>query len=551
MNRDFLKSVVMAICLLTLPVIAVAQSNDFKTGKNLEIQYNILQELSDRFVDSVDTEKLIVVGINAMLESLDPYTVYIPEEDDETLELLTTATYGGIGSVIKKIDSIGVIITQPYLGSPAIKYGLEPGDVILEIDGEDVKPLTATECSNRMKGQPGTEVKFLVKKNRGGKLEEYTIVRERIHIPDVSYSGIIDSKYDMPGKRSGYIRLDGFTSGGSKDVRNAVLSLKEKGAERIVLDLRGNGGGLMDEAVKIVSLFVPKGTAVVSQKGRGEDSYQTFRTLDEPVDTLIPLMVLVNSSSASSSEIVAGALQDLDRAAIVGTRTYGKGLVQAMRPVGYNGTVKYTIAKYYTPSGRCVQAIDYSNRNSDGSVGAIPDSLKKEFFTRNGRKVYDGGGIAPDSVINGVVYSRPAVSLILNDILSDYAIDYYKGHETIAPAGEFTLSDKEYEDFIKFATARDFDSRSAAEVELEEMLKLAKKEGLYELNRAEFEALEKKLSISKEEMLRIKQDEIKPLLEEEIVSKYHFVPGEVESIIRNDRQLHDALKIDFSALMER
>ncbi len=533
-------TVLAAAVLLSLSLNA--QSSDFKTAKNLEIQYNILHELSSKFVDTIDTEKLIETGITAMLESLDPYTQYIPEEDDETLELMTTATYGGIGSIIKKIDTLGVLISQPYLGSPAVKYGLEPGDIILQINGEDVKPLTADQCSSKMKGQPGTEVKFLVKKARGGELKEYTIVRERIHIPDVSYSGIIDGKYDNPNFKTGYIKLDGFTLNGSKDVKDALVKLKSDGANRIVIDLRGNGGGLMSEAVKIVSLFVPKGTTVVSQKGRTEDSNEIYKTMDEPVDTTTPLIVLVNSASASSSEIVAGALQDLDRATIAGTRTYGKGLVQGMRNVGYNGTIKFTIAKYYTPSGRCVQAIDYSNRNSDGSVGTVPDSLKKAFKTKNGRTVYDGGGITPDSVIKSLPYSRPAMSLVLNDILNDYAILYYANNSSIAPAAEFALTDAEYEEFVKYAANREFDSRSAAQVQLDQMMKSAKNENLYELNKAEFDALESKLSISKEEMLRIKKDEFKPLLEEEIVNKYYYTPGRIESIIRSDEQLHKALK---------
>ena len=352
----------LVTALLLFPLNINAQSKDFKTAKNLEIQHHILGELSTRFVDTLDFEQLITTGITAMLKSLDPYTEYIPEEDDETIELMTTATYGGIGSVIKKIDTLGVIISQPYIGSPAVKSGLEPGDVILKIDGEDVLPLTADQCSSKMKGQPGTDVVFLVKKARGGELKEYTITRERIHIPDVSYSGIIDKKYDKSPCKTGYIKLDSFTANGAEDVKSALVSLKEQGAERIVLDLRGNGGGLMDQAVEIVSLFVPKGTTVVSQKGRTPDANMSYKTMKEPVDTTIPLLVLVNSSSASSSEIVAGALQDLDRAVIAGTRTFGKGLVQAIRPVGYNGSLKLTIAKYYTPSGRCVQAIDYSNR---------------------------------------------------------------------------------------------------------------------------------------------------------------------------------------------
>lgn len=532
----FLVSGVILVSAVTLSGTAVAQSNGFKTGKNLEIQYNILKELSGNYVDTIDMEKLLQVGINAMLNSLDPYTEYLPEEDDdETFELMRTATYGGIGSTIKKVDSLGVIIAQPYAGSPAVKFGLEPGDIILKINGADVKPLSADECSARMKGQPGTEVTFLIRKARTGKEIEIKVVRDRVHIPDVSYAGMLDAA-------TGYIKLDAFTEGGSKDVKKALLDLKGKGAQKLVLDLRGNGGGIMEEAVNILALFLPKGTEVVSAKGRAPEANFSYKTSTEPVDTLLPLMVLVNSGSASSSEIVAGALQDLDRAVIMGTRTYGKGLVQAFRPTGYNGKLKLTTSKYYTPSGRCVQAIDYTSRNEDGSVGVVPDSLKKEFKTRLGRPVYDGGGVAPDTEIKGEQYSRPAVSLVLNDILGDYANKYYARVQSIAPATTFKLTDAEYADFVKYAATRNFDSRSGALAFVDQMIKVVKGENLYETNKAEFDALEKKLSISKEEMLKVKRDEFQPLLEEEIVQKYYFTAGRIESILRNDKQLHQAVE---------
>ena len=522
---------------LLLPVSITAQSADFNMARSLEIQNNILKELVNGFVDSVSVEKLVNTGINAMLGSLDPYTEYIPEEDEKNIELLTTATYGGIGAMIKKLDTTGVIISQPYLGSPAVKYGLEPGDVILEIDGEDVMPLNAEECSSRMKGEPGTSVRFLVRKGRSGKTAEIEVVRERIHIPDVSYSGILKDTI-------GYIKIDGFTVNGSEDVRKAVVSLKEKGARGLILDLRGNGGGLLDEAVDIVSLFVPKGTLVVTQKGRANvGADMEYRTKKEPVDTLIPLMVLVNSGSASSSEIVTGAIQDLDRGYVAGTRTYGKGLVQAIRPVGYNGTMKMTIAKYYTPSGRCVQAIDYSHRNSDGSVGYVPDSLKKAFRTRLGRTVYDGGGITPDSVIASDQYSRIAISLVMNDIINDYAIKFYSEHDSIPPVMDFSLTDEQYGDFVKYAVSREFDSRSGAQVLMEDLLKSARQEELDEYIKAEAEALKAKLSISKEQMLLLKKEEIRPLVEEEIANKYYFTPGRVEAIIKSDSQLHKAVAL--------
>ena len=319
---------------------------------------------------------------------------------------------------------------------------------------------------------------------------------------------------------------------------------KEKGAKRLILDLRGNGGGLLNEAVDILSIFLPEGTLVVSQKGRknvGADL--EYRTRNEPVDTLIPLMVLVNSGSASSSEIVTGAIQDLDRGYVAGTRTYGKGLVQAIRPVGYNGTMKMTIAKYYTPSGRCVQAIDYSHRNSDGSVGYVPDSLKKAFKTRLGRTVYDGGGITPDSVITSDPYSRIAISLVMNDIINDYAIKFYKENDSIPSVEDFSLTDEQYGDFVKYAVSRNFDSRSGAQVLMEDLLKSAEQEELDDYIRAEAEALKNKLSISKEKMLELKRSEIQPLVEEEIANKYHFTAGRVEAIIKNDSQLKKAVEL--------
>ena len=514
-----------------------AQSANFKTGKALEVQYNILRELNAGFVDTIDTEKLINKGISAMLNSLDPYTEYIPDENEEDLEMMRTASYGGIGAMIRKIDSIGVLISQPYIGSPAVKYGLEPGDFILAIDGESVLPLPVDKCSEKMKGQPGTEVKFLVLKGRSGEKKEIVVTRERVHIPDVSYSGVLRDSI-------GYIRHDAFTQDGSRDFRKAFEGLKEKGIKHLVMDLRSNGGGIVDEAVNILSLFLPKGTSVVSAKGRSAQSVFEMKSLTEPVDTLIPITVLVNSASASASEIIAGAIQDLDRGTIAGTRTYGKGLVQGFRPVGYNGSLKFTTAKYYTPSGRCVQAIDYSNRNSDGSVGVVPDSLKKAFKTlKKGRTVYDGGGITPDTLIKAEVYSRPAYSLVANDIFGEYAIEYYKKRPSIAAPSEFTLTDAEYEDFVAFASKKEFDSRSAAQAQLDQMLKAAKNEDLYEPYKEAFDALEKSLKISKEEMLRIKKAEFKPLLEEEIVYKYYYTPGRVESIIRNDVQLHKTLDL--------
>ena len=358
-----------------------AQSDDFNTGKYLEIQSMILRTLQAHYVDSIQLDDLLHKSIDAMLATLDPYTVFIPEENEEDLDIMTTASYGGVGALIQKTPQGHIIIAEPYEGSAAVKTGLHPGDTVVAIEGVNTKDLTADQCSERMRGRPGTVLNMTVVRGRGGDTVQVALTRERIHIPDVVYYGFVNDS-------TGYIQVGGFTVDGSKDVRKAFEALKSDGRmRRMVLDLRGNGGGLMNEAVNIVSLFVPQGTPVVSAKGKHPAADFQYKTEAAPVDTLMPLMVMVNSASASSSEIVAGALQDMDRATIAGVRTYGKGLVQTIRPAGYSTSLKLTTAKYYTPSGRCVQAIDYSHRNEDGSVGYVPDSLKKAFKTRLGRTV--------------------------------------------------------------------------------------------------------------------------------------------------------------------
>lgn len=513
------------------------QSKDFKTGKSLDIQFSVLRELSLFYVDSVKVDKLVQTGIDAMLESLDPYTVYIPEEDEESLEMLTTGTYGGIGALIKKVDE-GIEISEVYDNSPAAKAGIVAGDILLRIDTAYTKNLTVEQCSSKMKGTPGTTVVFLMKRLRGDKTEEIKITRERIHFPDVPYWGMINDSV-------GYIRITGFTVDGWKDVRSALVNLKNnQGMKRLVLDLRGNGGGLLDEAVNIVSLFVPSGTKVVSALGKYQQTDAIYYTKEEPVDLKIPLIVLVNSGSASSAEIVAGALQDLDRATIVGTRTFGKGLIQSIRDVGYNNKIKLTTAKYYTPSGRCVQAIDYSNRNEDGSVGNIPDSLVKPFKTRLGRTVYDGGGVTPDVKIEPESYSRVSLSLIYSDIIRDYSVQFFKTRESIPAPDKFTITDAEFEEFVKYASQREFDHRTASEVEYDKLLSIAKREGLIDEFSAEIKNLESKIKLDKRGAIMKNASEIRHLLEEEIASRYYYQRGRIQSIVRNDMQLMKAAKAE-------
>lgn len=532
------KYIFVTILVAILPLSHISgQSKEFKSGKSLEVQSTVLRTLNAFYVDTVDVEKLVNTGINAMLRTLDPYTEFIPEENETDIDMLTTGSYGGVGSIIQKTPSGGILISEPYENTPSAKMGLQPGDTILEIDGVSTKEMEVSQASERMKGEPGSELKLKIKKGRGGEVEDVVLIRERIHVSDVVFSGMIQDTI-------GYIQIGGFTLYGSRDVKRAFETLKEGGKmKRVILDLRGNGGGLMSEAVDIVSLFVPKGTLVVSQRGKGPGMNEEFRTTTDPIDTQIPIMVLVNSGSASSSEIVAGALQDLDRAVIAGTRTFGKGLVQSIRSVGYDNSLKLTIAKYYTPSGRCVQAIDYSNRNEDGSVGYVADSLKKEFKTAAGRSVYDGGGITPDLKVETEYYSRPMVALIYSNIINEFAIDYFKKNLQIAPAGEFSLTDEEFEEFVAFASDKEFDHRSESQIEMERVVKAAKREALYDLNAEAIDKLLDEVTLTKEEFLRHHKKHVKEALEQEICTKYYFQRGGAENVLRENDQMLKAVEL--------
>ena len=514
---------------------ASAQSKNFKLGQWTEIHNSVIKELNRSYVDSLPLDRIMRAGIDAMLDELDPYTVYIPEEENENLQMMLSNTYGGIGAIIYKKKDGNVIINEPYYGSPAQKNGLSCGDEILEIDSLPTKGLETKESSDKMKGKPGTTVVFKVRKVRSGDTLDIPVVRERIHFPDIEYSGMLDDS-------TGYILQSGFTENVSSELRQKFLDLKKQGMKRLVLDLRGNGGGLMSEAINIVSLFVPKGSLVVSSKGNTEDSKMEYRTTQEPIDTEIPIIVLIDSASASSSEIVAGALQDMDRATIMGVRSYGKGLVQSIRPLAYNGQMKVTTAKYYTPSGRCVQAIDYAHRNDDGSVGHIPDSLTREFRTASGRIVRDGGGITPDVAIASPSYSRLVYALVLGGVLDQYVIDFARRHESIAPADEFHFSDEDFEDFIRFAKTQEFDYRSSAKTLYDQMKKELEKDGLAEAMSEELEAMGKALEMDKEKFIRLKKNEIIPFIEEEIATRYWFQEAGVKSRLRYDRQLRKALE---------
>lgn len=525
----------MAASLLVITCVgASAQSKSFKLGQWVEIHNSILKELNRSYVDSLPLDRMMSAGIDAMLENLDPYTVYVPEEENEDFEMMLSKTYGGIGAIIHKKKGENVIINEPYYGSPAYKNGLVCGDEIVAIDGQSVKELESKESSERMKGKPGTTVTFTVKKIRTGEIVDIPIVRERIHLPDVEYAGMLDDT-------TGYILQSGFTDKVSSEIRTKFLKLKESGMKRFVLDLRGNGGGLMSEAINIVSLFVPKGSLVVTSKGSTPESRKEYKTTSEPIDTEIPIIVLIDSGSASSAEIVTGALQDLDRAVVMGNRSYGKGLVQSIRPIIYNGQLKVTTAKYYTPSGRCVQAIDYSHRNEDGSVGQIPDSLTHEFKTVGGRTVRDGGGITPDIEIPAKTYSRLVYSLVLTGIIDNYTLDFVRRHDSIAPVDKFRFSDEDFEDFIAFAKTQEFDYRSSAKTLFDQMKKELEKDGLSGAVSDELNALEKAIDMDKERFIRLKKEEIIPFIEEEIAVRYWYQEAGVKVRLRYDTQLKEAL----------
>ena len=531
--------ILAVLAALTVSVAASAQSKSFSLGKWVELHNAILKELNRSYVDSLEVGRIEREGVDAMLEALDPYTVYVPEEEQEDFRMMLSNTYGGIGAVIYKADVDGnVLINEPYADSPAAKAGLRCGDEIETIDGETTHGLTSQQSSDKMRGKPGTTVVFRVKKLRGGptwqagEVIEVPVTRERIALPSIEY-------VDMINDRDGYILMTKFTEGVGQGIRDAYFTLKKKGMKRLVLDLRSNGGGLMNEAVNIVSLFVPRGSVVVTSKGRAAGSEQVYKTTSDPVDLDIPIVVLVDSGSASASEIVSGALQDLDRATIIGTRTYGKGLVQSIRPLPYDGQLKVTTAKYYTPSGRCVQAIDYSHRNEDGSVGHIPDSLTHEFKTLHGRTVRDGGGITPDFEVKVHKYSRLTYSLVLNGIVDQYAMKYVREHEALPTVEDFHFD--AYDDFIAFAKDKQFDYRSSARAFFDEMKKSLEEDGLTETMSSELSAMEKSLDMDKETFLKLKKDEIVPFIEEEIAVRYWFQQAGIQVRLRYDDQLREAL----------
>lgn len=509
---------------------------DFEVSRNLDIFNSLFKELNLFYVDTINAEKAIGDGVNAMLSRLDPYTEYIPEKDKDDFFVSTTGEYAGIGSIIVERDN-AVYISEPYEGMPAQLAGLRPGDKIVMIDNDSVKGWKSSSVSERLKGPANTKLRVTVERPGVEGTLSFDITRKKVHMPAVPY-------YDVVCDSVGYIYLNSFTDSAADEVKRALQDLKRRGVTSLVLDLRGNGGGILEQAVQIVNLFVPKGVEVLSTRGRNKQMDKIYKTTQEPVDEHIPLAVLIDGGTASSSEIVAGSLQDLDRAVIIGSRSFGKGLVQSTRPLPYNGILKVTIARYYIPSGRLIQAIDYSHRNPDGSVARIPDSLTHEFKTAHGRIVRDGGGIKPD--IETSVERRGNISyyLMRDFYFFDYANRYVAQHDTIAPAKEFVLPDSVYNDFKAFVKSKNFKYDKQSERILADLKEVAKFEGYFDENtQKQFEALEASLNHDLDRDLETFRDEIRQLLSIEIVKRYYYQKGEVIESIKNDKDLTEACAV--------
>lgn len=537
MNKLTTKKIITSLLIFGIAIgtFSFITKNDrlFAIAKNLDIFASLIRELDSYYVDEIDVEELVTIGINAMLEELDPYTEYIPEENSDDFRLLTTGEYGGVGALIGNRTGVNMIL-MPYKGFPAQAGGLRIGDEILQVDTVDVISKTTADISRLLKGPANTEV--FVKVKRGEDTLGVNLTRRKIVISNVPFYGKIDDK-------TGYIKLTDFTTNAAADVRNALIDLKSQGIERLILDVRDNPGGILKEAVEIVNLFIPKGKEVVRTVGKIQNANTVYKTTKSPLDKDIPLVVLINERSASAAEIVAGALQDYDRAVLVGRKTFGKGLVQTTVPLSFNSQIKVTTAKYYIPSGRCIQAIDYSKRDENGNSNSIPDSLRNEFTTKNGRLVRDGAGIEPDKLHESKTFAPITFSLVARNLVFEYGNKFFLKNESIAEPAVFDINEDVYADFVKWLEDKDYDYTTYLEKSIEDLERYAKRERAYDKIQEEIEQLKTKINHSKEQDLVTFKDEIKSALREEIISRYFYQQGVVESSLRWDEDIKLAKEI--------
>jgi carboxyl-terminal processing protease len=528
-----LKKYIVLFAISSLALLAFKADDYFEISKNLDIFASVYKEVNTSYVDEVKPGELIRAAVDGMLKSLDPYTNFYSEAQAEDYQYEVTGTYAGIGSSVREIDGY-IVIESPYDNYPAHRAGLLPGDKITFIDGKSMKGKKSNEISEFLKGNAGTTLEIVVERFGSGEITK-TITREQIKIKNVPYFGMV-------GADAGYIKLTGFTPNAGKEVQDAVISLKGGGAQSIILDLRNNGGGLLHEAVNIVNVFVNRGVTVVTTKGKFEEDNQVYNTRNTPVDTEIPLVILINGNSASASEIVAGSLQDLDRAVLIGRNSFGKGLVQTTKPLTYNTQMKITTAKYYIPSGRLIQRLDYGNK-VNGKALAVADSLKRTFKTKNGRSVTDGEGIQPDVKIELDEFSKISQSLLQNNLTFLFGNEFRSKHDSIVQPTEFDVSDELYSSFISFLDGKDYTYTTKTETALDKMVKQAKDDKYYDLLESQFTNLEKELNETKKEDIITNKKEIKELIEYEVVKRYYFERGRVEVSFDDDLDLDKALTL--------
>lgn len=518
---------------ISISFLATQETRDFRIAKNLDIFLSLYRELNTFYVDEVNPDKLVKTGIDNMLKSLDPYTVYYPESESDEVAFMTTGKYGGIGSLIRDGGEY-VVISLVYKNFPADLAGIRAGDLLKKVDGTSLKGADTEDVSQKLKGNPGTIVTLTIERN--GKEIDVPVKREKIEIPSVPFYGMLDDE-------TGYIRFTNFTQNCTEEVKDALLKLKNENARKIVLDLRSNPGGLLTEAVDIVNLFMGPGNEIVSTKGKVKQFDESFKTTKPAVDQNIPLAIIINRGSASASEIVAGAIQDLDRGVVVGQRSYGKGLVQITRPLSYNTQLKVTTAKYYIPSGRCIQALDFSHPNEDGSVGIIPDSLITEFKTRNGRVVRDGGGISPDIDVVPPALSQIAAELYMRNYIFDYATRYFWAHPAPESPEKFSITDQVYSDFKNYLGERKFSYSTITELSLNELISNAKREKYYDIHKDLFSELQKELMHTLDNDLETFRSEIAELLADEIIGRYFYEEGSIKFSLGTDEQVKRAVEV--------